>query len=114
MTAPPRRLRDPSQPCHSRNHYQGAARFCSELGIEPLDFASELWRVSHAVTAGLRAVMCAREAVARSISAEAAETRRRHRAAFSIAVPLWEAIEADRNGHPADKSEALVAGGCRS
>jgi len=50
--------------CHSRKHYLGAARFWSELGIEPLDLASQLWRVSGDVTTGLRAVMRARQASA--------------------------------------------------
>jgi hypothetical protein len=47
---------------HSRKHYRGAARFWSELGIDPLDLAAQLWRVSGNVTAGLRAVMRARQA----------------------------------------------------
>jgi hypothetical protein len=51
--------------CHSRKHYRGAARFWSELGIDPLDLASQLWRVSGDVTAGLRAVMLARQAASR-------------------------------------------------
>jgi hypothetical protein len=51
--------------CHSRKHYRGAARFWSELGIDPLDLAAQLWRVSGDVTAGLRAVMLARQAAAR-------------------------------------------------
>jgi hypothetical protein len=48
--------------CHSRKHYLGAARFWSELGIDPLDLASQLWRVSGNVRAGLRTVMRARQA----------------------------------------------------
>jgi len=51
--------------CHSRKHYLGAARFWSELGINPIDIAAQLWRVSSNVTAGLRAVMLARQAAAR-------------------------------------------------
>lgn len=50
--------------CHSRKHYLGAARFWSELGIDPLELACALWRVSGDVTAGLRAVMLARQAAA--------------------------------------------------
>jgi hypothetical protein len=50
--------------CHSRKHYRGAARFWSGLGIDPLDLASQLWRVSGNVTAGLRALMRARQAAA--------------------------------------------------
>ena len=50
--------------CHSRKHYLGAARFWSELGIEPLELASQLWRISGDVTTGLRAVMRARQASA--------------------------------------------------
>jgi hypothetical protein len=51
--------------CHSRKHYRGAARFWSELGIDPLDLAARLWRVSGDVTAGRCAVMRARQAVSR-------------------------------------------------
>jgi hypothetical protein len=51
--------------CHSRKLYRGAACFWSELGIDPLDLAAQLWRVSGDVTAGLRAVMRARQAAAR-------------------------------------------------
>ena len=51
--------------CHSRKHYLGAARFWSELGIDPLDLAAQLWRVSGNVAAGLRAVMLARQAASR-------------------------------------------------
>ena len=54
--------------CHSRKHYLGAARFWSELGIGPLDLAAQLWRVSGDVTAGLRAVMLARQAAGRRLS----------------------------------------------
>ena len=50
--------------CHSRKHYLGAARFWSELGIDPLDLALQLWRMSGEETAGLRAVMRARQASA--------------------------------------------------
>jgi len=50
--------------CHSRKHYRGTARFWSELGIEPLDLAFQLWRVSGDATAGLRAMGCARQASA--------------------------------------------------
>ena len=48
--------------CHSRKHYLGAARFWSELGIDPRDLACQLWRVSGDVTGGLRAVMAAQAA----------------------------------------------------
>jgi hypothetical protein len=51
--------------CHSRKFYRGAARFWSELGIDPLDLAWQLWRVSGDMTAGLRAVMLARQAASR-------------------------------------------------
>ena len=47
--------------CHSRKHYLGAARFWSALGIEPIELAVQLWRVSGDVTAGRRAVMLARQ-----------------------------------------------------
>src|SRR5204863_6199504 len=50
--------------CHSRKHYLGAARFWSELGINPIDIAAQLWRVSSNVTAGLRTIMRARQAAA--------------------------------------------------
>src|SRR5438067_7925417 len=40
--------------CHSRKHYRGAVRFWSELGIEPIDLAVQLWRVSRDATAALR------------------------------------------------------------
>jgi hypothetical protein len=48
--------------CHSHKHYRGAVRFWSELGIEPLDLAIQLWRVSGDAMAGLRAVTLAWEA----------------------------------------------------
>ena len=48
--------------CHSRKHYRGAVLFWSELGIDPLDLASELWRMSGDVSAGWRTVMRARQA----------------------------------------------------
>src|SRR5438477_5755538 len=51
--------------CHSRKHYRGAVRFWSELGIEPLDLAIQLWRVSGDATAALRAMARARQAAAR-------------------------------------------------
>jgi len=51
--------------CHSRKHYRGPARFWSELGIDPRDLASQLWRVSGDVTAGWRAVMLARQTASR-------------------------------------------------
>jgi hypothetical protein len=51
--------------CHSRKHYIGAARFWSELGIDPVDLAFQLWRVSSDVTAGRRAVIAAQQAASR-------------------------------------------------
>src|SRR5947209_232187 len=59
--------------CHSRKHYRGAARFWAELGIEPIELASELWRVSGDVAAGRRTVMRARQ------TAMAAHQRRNRR-----------------------------------
>jgi len=50
--------------CHSRKHYLGATRFWLRLGIEPLDLAAQLWRVSADVEAGERVIMRARQAVA--------------------------------------------------
>ena len=50
--------------CHSRKHYLGTARFWSELGIDPLDLAFQLWRVSGDVTAGHRVVARASQAAA--------------------------------------------------
>ena len=47
--------------CHSRKHYRGAARFWSELGIDALGVARQLWRVSGDVTAGHRVVARARQ-----------------------------------------------------
>ena len=48
--------------CHSRKHYRGAARFWAALGLEPMELASELWRVSGDMAAGWRTVMRARQA----------------------------------------------------
>src|SRR5947207_6731613 len=48
--------------CHSRKHYRGAAQFWSALGINALDLALQLWRVSGDLTAGVRTVMRARRA----------------------------------------------------
>src|SRR5437764_9169487 len=50
--------------CHSRKHHLGATRFWLRLGIEPLDLAAQLWRVSADVEAGERVIMRARPAVA--------------------------------------------------
>jgi len=52
--------------CHSRKHYRGAARFWSELGIDPFDLALQLWRVSGDVPAGMRALVRARQAAGSS------------------------------------------------
>lgn len=49
--------------CHSRKYFHGA-RFWSELGIQPLYLAFQLWRLSGDVQAGLGAVMRARQAAA--------------------------------------------------
>ena len=51
--------------CHSRKHYRGAARFWAELGLDPIDLAFQLWRVSGDVMAGLLAIARARQAAAR-------------------------------------------------
>ena len=40
--------------CHSRRYYLFAVRFWSELGIDPLDLASQLWRGSTSFTSGYR------------------------------------------------------------
>jgi hypothetical protein len=50
--------------CHSRKHYRGAARFWAELGLDPVDLAFQLWRVSGDITAGLRAIARASQAAA--------------------------------------------------
>ena len=50
--------------CHSRKHYRGAARFWAELGLDPIDVALQLWRVSGDGTAGQRVMARARQAVA--------------------------------------------------
>ena len=47
--------------CHSRKHYRGAARFWAEMGLDPLDLAFQLWRVSGDVTAGLHTIARARQ-----------------------------------------------------
>ena len=49
--------------CHSRLHYRGPRRFWSELGIDPLELARRLWRVSGNLAAGRRAVMFARRQI---------------------------------------------------
>ena len=46
--------------CHSRKWFLGAARFWSALGIDPLDLAYRLWRVSGDVQAGEYLVLRAR------------------------------------------------------
>jgi hypothetical protein len=48
--------------CHSRKWFLGSARFWSALGIDPLDLAYRLWRVSGDVQAGEYFVMRARQA----------------------------------------------------
>src|SRR3954464_1721495 len=50
--------------CHSRKHFLGAARFWSGLGIDPLDLADRMWRVSGDVEAGERVVRNARLVIA--------------------------------------------------
>lgn len=50
--------------CHSRLHYLGPRRFWSELGLDPLDLARNLWRISGNREAGLRAVMLALRQIA--------------------------------------------------
>jgi len=47
--------------CHSRKYYLGAARFWSALGIDPLDLAYRLWRVSGDIQAGEYLVLRARQ-----------------------------------------------------
>src|ERR1051325_1702314 len=47
--------------CHSRKWFLGAARFWSALGIDPLDLAYLLWRVSGDVKAGEYLVLRARQ-----------------------------------------------------
>ena len=49
--------------CHSRKWFLGAARFWSGLGIDPLDLAYRLWRVSGDVRAGERAIREARQRI---------------------------------------------------
>jgi hypothetical protein len=50
--------------CHSRKHFLGAGRFWSGLGIDPLDLAARMWRVSGDVEAGERVVRNARLVIA--------------------------------------------------
>ena len=50
--------------CHSRLHYLGSRRFWSELGIDPLDLARNLWRVSGDPGAAASVVMAARKRIA--------------------------------------------------
>ena len=50
--------------CHSRKHFLGAGRFWSGLGIDPLDLAARLWRVSADVEAGEGVVRNARLVIA--------------------------------------------------
>ena len=81
--------------CHSCKHHLGAARFWSELGIDPLDLASQLWRVSGDVTAGRCLVMHARQAAMASrqrrsrSDPEGSSSRRAldHRAALRHRLP---------------------------
>ena len=46
--------------CHSKQHQIGEARFWAELGVDPVDCALRLWRVSGDMMAGRRAVERAR------------------------------------------------------
>lgn len=50
--------------CHNRVHYLGPRRFWSELGIDPLDLARRLWRLSGDRRAGTCAVMLTRRQIA--------------------------------------------------
>jgi hypothetical protein len=49
--------------CHSRLHYRGPRHFWSELGIDPLDLARRLWRVSGDWAAGASLVRLARQRI---------------------------------------------------
>ena len=47
--------------CHSRKYYLGAARFWSKLGIDPIELAYRLWRVSGDLAAGEYLALRARQ-----------------------------------------------------
>jgi hypothetical protein len=76
--------------CHSRKHYRGAARFWLELGVDPLDLASQLWRVSDDARARQSTVMRARQAAMPRVSTENSKTQRKvHGAPRSIGVRVF-------------------------
>jgi hypothetical protein len=60
--------------CHSRKWFLGSARFWSMLGIDPLDLAYRLWRVSGDVQAGEYLVLRARQARFEHGNSRGAET----------------------------------------
>jgi len=79
--------------CHSRKHYLGAALFWSELGIDPVDLAAQLWRVPGNVTAGWRAVMLARQAASRQCRARRDEKGSSPRSALDRGTALRDRLK---------------------
>jgi hypothetical protein len=97
--------------CHSRRHYLGQTRFWTGLGIDPLDLAILLWRVSGDVAAGERAVRHARQGIATSRrypmwrGGELASPRRAERSCWRTSSQIR--APAIVQG-PADKEAALL------
>jgi len=85
--------------CHSRKWFLGAARFWSALGIDPLDLAYGLWRVSGDVRAGEYLVLRARQVRFQQGNSRGAET---------IAVSRWGSP--DRATHYRAKTSASDEG----
>jgi len=50
--------------CHGQQHQVGEVRFWGELGIDPLDYSTQLWRMSGDASAGFRTINRAHQAIA--------------------------------------------------
>jgi hypothetical protein len=49
--------------CHDRQHQVGEVTFWGQLGIDPVDFSTQLWRMSGQHDHGLRTVLRAHQAI---------------------------------------------------
>jgi hypothetical protein len=91
--------------CHSRKHFLGAARFWLGLGIDPLDLAARLWRVSGDVEVGEREIRLARQ------RRSASGCRRTGAGGNGNSSPSWgDPVGALRNSRSAAMPQAQACG----
>jgi len=50
--------------CHDHQHNIGEVRFWGELGIDPIDYSTQLWRMSGDIGAGFRTINRAHQLIA--------------------------------------------------